>query len=151
MEKSLGTLTLINYNDDIIEHRSFKRELLNDTEFRKYFGEMFIKLSDDIFVESDELEIKKAYLVLDKDEIVGMVRIFSYHESGVANIQYAVSPSMRKKGYGKLILKEFTTFLLKNGITSIEGEISSSNIGSIKVALDLGFEKHNDKYRLRSK
>lgn len=49
MEQELNTLKLVSYNDQNMEHRKFKRELLNDTLFQEYFGQMFIKKSDDIF------------------------------------------------------------------------------------------------------
>lgn len=149
MEKNLDTLSIVSYDDNIQEHRNFKRELLTDEEFKKYFGEMFIKKADDIFTSSNDLEVKKAYLVKDFDEIVGMIRIFSYHESGVVNIQYAVRPSVRKQGYGSRILKEISNFLIQNNITCIEGNIDKNNIGSLKIATSLGYEKEEDKFRLR--
>ncbi|MBD9085238.1 GNAT family N-acetyltransferase [bacterium] len=149
MEQELNTLKLVSYNDQNMEHRKFKRELLNDTLFQEYFGQMFIKKSDDIFQTTDKIEIKKAYLVEDNGQIVGMIRLFSYHESGVVNIQYAVRPCMRRKGYGTKILREFSDFLIKNNIHCIEGDIDKNNIGSIKIATDLEFRKENDKYRLR--
>ena len=149
MERIFDKLMLVSYDNDNLEHRKFKNELLNDEEFRRYFGDMFIKNADDIFQKTDEIELKKAYLVLDNTEIVGMIRIFNYHESGTVTVQYAVSPKFRRQGYGKLILKELTDFLIKNGIKCIKGEINSSNIGSIKIAESLGFKKDESEYRLR--
>lgn len=149
MEKNLDTLSIVSYDDNLPEHRKFKRELLTDESFKEYFGEMFIKKADEIFTASNELETKKAYLVKDLDKIVGMIRIFSYHESGVANVQYAVRPSFRKQGYGSKILKELSNFLIQNNIRCIEGDIDKNNIGSLKIATSLGYEKEDDKFRLR--
>lgn len=149
VEKNLETLSIVSYDDSFIEHRKFKRELLSDDLFKEYFGAMFIKNADDIFTSSNELETKKAYLVKDLDEIVGMFRIFSYHQSGVINIQYAVRPSFRKKGYGSRILKELSNFLIQNNIRCIEGSIDKNNISSLKIATSLGYEKEENKFRLR--
>lgn len=151
MEKNLDTLSMVSYDDNLEEHRKFKKELLNDESFQKYFGEMFIKKASDIFTSSDHIELKKAYLVKDIDQIVGMIRIFSYHQSGVVNIQYAVRPSVRKQGYGSRILKEISEFLIQNNIRTIEGDIDKNNIGSLKIATSLGYEKEDDKFRLRRK
>lgn len=149
MEKKLDTLMIVSYDDDIIEHRQFKRSLLKDDDFKKYFGEMFINKQDEFFSASESIETKKVYLVKDEDKIVGMIRIYSYHESGVANIQYAVSPDCRKQGYGLRILKEITNFLLENNIHCIEGDIDKNNIGSINIATTLGYKDENNKYRMR--
>lgn len=141
MEIKLNKLDVINYDDNNQEHINFKRELLNDENFRRYFGETFMRKADQIFVSSNEMELKKAYLVKDDDLIVGMIRIFSYHQAGYVNIQYAVRPKCRNQGYGTQILKEISEFLLDNNIKCIEGEIDKNNLGSIKVATSLGYQK----------
>lgn len=150
MQQNLDNITLVSYDDTNADHRKFKRRLLSDDEFRRHFGDMFIKNADEIFEATENIELKKAYLILKEENIIGMFRIFSYHESGVVNIQYAVDPKQRRQGYGSLILKELTDFLFKNGIECVEGEIDSRNIGSIKVASNIGFENTNQlKYKLR--
>ena len=78
-----------------------------------------------------------------------MIRIFSYHEAGYINLQYAICPSLRNKNYGTKILKEVSHYFLANGIKCIELDIDKTNIGSIKCAINVGFEKENEKYRLR--
>lgn len=127
--------------------------LLADQEFKKYFGEFFIKNEEQYFETTNDVQIKKVFWVCDtenNDEIVGMVRIYSYHEAGYISIQYAVLPDYRKQGYGKLILKELSEFLLQNkDIRCIEGDIDKTNLGSIKVATSLGFKEENGKYKFR--
>lgn len=90
------------------------------------------------------------YWVTDENNIIGLVRIFSYHQLGYVNIQYAVLPDYRNLGYGKRILQEFSNYLMmQENIVCVEGEIDKSNIGSIKVATQIGYEQENNKYRFR--
>ncbi|MDD3452928.1 MAG: GNAT family N-acetyltransferase [Bacilli bacterium] len=149
MFKKLNDLNLIDYDDDNIKHKKFKNLLLSDLDFRNYFGDFFIKNSDNIFSSSEDLEVNKAYLLMDKDMIVGMIRIFSYHEAGFINLQYAVNPELRNLGYGTKILKEITKYFFENNIKCIDLNIDKNNIGSIKCAKNIGFEIKDEKYRLR--
>lgn len=111
--------------------------MLKDDDFRRYFGDFFIKNEDLIFDSSDSFEVGKAYLIIEEDQIIGLIRIFSYHEDGYINLQYAVSPSLRNKNYGTKILKEISHYFLKNGIKCIDLDIDKTNIGSIKCAINV--------------
>lgn len=150
MEKNIGKLVITSYDTNNNSHREFKNSLINDLEFKKYFGEFFLKRIDDIFTNSDSLEVDKAYIVLENDKIIGMIRIFSYHQLGFLNIQYAVNPEYRNQGYGKKILKEVSNYFLNNNnIKCISLDIDKNNIGSIKCALDAGYIFEENKYKLR--
>lgn len=63
MEQKLETLKLISFDKNNLEHNVAKRKLLNDDEFKKYFGEFFIKDADNYFNNSDKIELKKVYLI----------------------------------------------------------------------------------------
>lgn len=150
MEIKLNTLKIINYDTNNINHRQTKYEILKDENFKRYFGEFFIKDSDEYFQSSNNLEPKKVYWVIDENVIIGLVRIFSYHQLGYVNIQYAVLPSYRNLGYGKRILQEFSSYLMEQeNIVCVEVEIDKANIGSIKIATSIGYEQENNKYRFR--
>lgn len=150
MEIKLNTLKIINYDSNNEIHRKAKYEILRDDNFKKYFGDFFIKDSDLYFQDSNSLETKKIYWVTDQNNIVGMVRIFSYHQLGYVNIQYAVLPNYRNLGYGKRILQEFSSYLMsQENVVCVEGEIDKNNTGSIKIATQIGYEQENNKYRFR--
>lgn len=150
MEQKLETLKLLSFDKNNLEHNVAKRKLLNDDEFKKYFGEFFIKDADNYFNNSDKIELKKVYFIEEKDNIVGMIRFFSYHELGYVNIQYAVLPEYRCLGYGRKILSEMTKYIMNDSnIKCIEADIDKTNIGSIKIATSLGYNKENDKYKFR--
>lgn len=149
MEKNVGKLVIASYDTNNVSHRRFRDSLINDLEFRRYFGAFFLKRIDDIFTTSNSLEVDKAYLVLEDDKIIGMIRIYSYHQLGFLNIQYAVNPEYRNQGYGKKILKEVSNYFLNNNIKCISLDIDKNNIGSIKCALNAGYIFEDDKYKLR--
>ena len=150
MEQKLETLTMISFDSNNIMHHKAKRKFLLDPDFRKYFGEMFLKNEEEYFANSNTVELKKIYFIQDKNQIIGLVRFFSYHELGFVNIQYAVLPDFRKQGYGKKIVRELTSYLMKNGsIKCIETDIDKSNIGSIKSVLSAGYQNENGKYKYR--
>lgn len=149
MEKNIGKLVITSYDANNSSHRKFKESLINDLEFKKYFGQFFLKRIDDIFSNSNSLQVDKAYLILENDKIIGMIRIYSYHQLGFLNIQYAVNPQYRNQGYGKKILKEVSNYFLNDNIKCISLDIDKNNIGSIKCALDAGYTFEEDKYKLR--
>lgn len=150
MEQKLETLSMISFDNDNIMHNKVKREFLFDSDFRKYFGEMFLKDEEKYFKNSDHIELKKVYFIKDNDQIIGLVRFFSYHELGFVNIQYAVLPDYRRQGYGKKIVKELTNYLMKNyDIKCIEADIDKNNVGSIKTVLSVGYQNENGKYKYR--
>lgn len=49
MEQKLETLSMISFDNDNIMHNKVKREFLFDSDFRKYFGEMFLKDEEKYF------------------------------------------------------------------------------------------------------
>lgn len=149
MRENIDRLSIVSYDAKNIKHKEFKKELLKDEEFKKYFGNFFLSRIDDIFTGSNTLEVGKAYLVEEKEEVIGMIRIFSYHEAGFINIQYAVGKEYRNQGYGKELLKEISKYFLNKDIKRISLDIDKNNIGSIKCALDAGYEKENNSYVLR--
>lgn len=150
MEQELETLKLVSYDKNNLKHNKAKISLLSDFNFKKYFGDFFLRDADEYFTNSDKIELKKIYLIEDNNDIVGMIRLFSYHELGYINIQYAVLPEYRGFGYGKRILSEITKYIMSDpNIKCVEGDIDKTNIGSIKIATSIGYNKENDKYRFR--
>jgi len=141
MKINLETLILSSYDDNNKNHRLFKYGLSNDTEFQKYFGQFFMKNIDEIFAESESLEINKAYLIEEEKEVIGMIRIFEKRSNSI-NLQYAVSKEYRRLGYGKKILEEVTNFFIRvENIDCIKLDIDKYNNGSIKCAESLDFVK----------
>ena len=59
MKQKLETLSMISFDDNIM-HNKVKREFLLDSDFRKYFGEMFLKDEEEYFKNSDHIELKKS-------------------------------------------------------------------------------------------
>lgn len=149
MDKKIGDFELVSYDNMNVEHVKFKNELTKDQDFKNYFGTFFAKNIDDIFASANELEVNKAFLLLDDEKIIGMIRIFSYHEAGFLNLQYAINPLYRNQKYGTRILKEISNYLFENGVKVIDLNIDKSNIGSIKCATKVGYEQYEEKYRLR--
>lgn len=149
MIENIDRLSIVSYDSNDARHRKFKNDLIKDEEFKRYFGDFFLKRVDDIFTDSEFLEVDKAYLVVDNETIIGMIRIFSYHEAGFINIQYAVAKECRNQGYGKELLREITKYFLNKNIKCISLDIDKNNIGSIKCALNVGYKRENNIYVLR--
>lgn len=151
MEISLSKLKIVSYDSTNEIHRKCKYDFLKDEQFIKFFGQFFVKNSDEYFKNSTELEIKKIYYIVFKEEIIGLIRLFDIRENGMIDLQYAVSPEYRGLGYGNLLLKEVTDYLLKNN-KSIRLDINKNNANSIKCALKNSYEQEkveNDTIRYR--
>jgi len=152
MELKLDTLTLKSYDSNCDKHTRYKNSLEYDDDFVKYFGHFFIKNIDDIFVASDTLEVNKAYILEDNDEVIGMIRIFKKTFNGVIELQYAVSKEYRKNGYGIKILKEMSNYFMSiKDINCIKLDIDKNNIGSITCATSLGYIKDDSETYKRTK
>ena len=149
MKKKIGNFDLVSYDPINSEHFNLKLELRNDPNFKKYFGEFFLKNIDDIFAPSNDLEVGKAYVVLEKNQVIGMIRIFSCHSAGYMEIQYAIRPILRNQGYGSKVLKELTQYFLDNEMVCISLDIDKNNVASIKCALNNGYAFEDNKYRKR--
>ena len=140
MVLELETLVLKSYDNNNNKHTSYKNSLEYDEDFVKFFGHFFIKNIDSIFVHSDTLEVNKAYIIEDNEEVIGMIRIFRKTFNGVIELQYAVSREYRRIGYGTKILKEISDyFMLNNEVNCIKLDINKNNIGSITCAKSLGY------------
>ena len=59
MKQKLETLSLISFDNNIM-YNKVKREFLLDSDFRKYFSEMFLKDEEEYFKNSDHIELKKS-------------------------------------------------------------------------------------------
>src|SRR5574344_2541065 len=151
MTIKLDKLILQSYDNKNEQHRNFKYSILRDESFNKFFGQMFIKNSDEYFKETDNLEVKKIYLIQDEENIIGMIRLFDKNNFDIINLQYAVAPEFRNMGYGKKILKEISEYF-KN--YTIDLDINKNNIPSINCAIDSGFtnyKQENEEIRYRRK
>ena len=59
MEQELETLKLVSYDKNNLKHNKAKISLLSDFNFKKYFGEFFLRDADEYFTNSDKIELKK--------------------------------------------------------------------------------------------
>lgn len=86
MEISLSKLKIVSYNSTNEIHRKCKYDFLKDEQFIKFFGQFFVKNSDEYFKNSTELEIKKIYYIVFKEEIIGLIRLFDIRENGMIDL-----------------------------------------------------------------
>lgn len=140
MEIELEKFKLVSYDSKNETHRNCKYKFLKDEQFVKFFGQFFIKNSDEYFSDSNELEIKKVYFIEEEEKIIGLVRFFDIKESGIVDLQYAVNPEYRGLGYGNILLKEVTEYLLNNN-KLIRLDIDKNNLNSIKCAIRNNYEE----------
>jgi len=147
MTLELESLVLKSYDRTNKKHLNFKNGLNYDLLFIKFFGQFFLKNIDEIFVSSIELEINKAYIIEENDDVVGMIRIFKKNFNKEITLQYAVAEDYRNKGYGKKILKEISDyFMTVKDISCIKLDIDKNNLASIDCAEKVGYEFNNDAY-----
>ena len=150
MKIKLDSLIISSYDRTNKNHLNFKLGLYNDEMFINYFGQFFLKKIDEIFDNSNELEVNKAYLIEDNENVVGMIRIFKKSFNGVIELQYLVSKNYRNSGYGTKILKEVSNYLIStNDVTCIKLDIDKTNKGSIVCATKVGYNKEDNYYSVK--
>ena len=114
-------------NDPLVRYNSIKTDPISRDEHRKWFQE---KLRD-----------KNAHLfVLTAGRLpVGQVRLDE--KDGSANLDYAVDPDFRGRGWGTVLLGQAVHYAWRQGIKSITADVKEANIPSCKVLSKSGFKE----------
>lgn len=150
MEIKLGrgtnSLTVTNYDSNDIDKVRFVREIGIDKDIRKFVSpEIENYLMRPTY--TDGIESSVAYLVKDKDKIVGFFKPSMYYGTDIG-IDYGIHPNYRRCGYGSRMLIEISNYFFERNIKSITLCIDNSNIPSINTAIAAGFKKENVGYQM---
>ncbi len=129
------------YDFSLESHREFAKDLIRDPNVDKYLKNV------DAFIYNDtEMPLNNAYLVGNKDNIVGYINL--YERINAVEMDYAVGPKFRgirnnsNETIGCQILRETSEYIFENYdfIKFISLYIEKSNIRSIKAAQRAGFK-----------
>ena len=144
-------LSLIKPSKSLVEQIKFYKkefdisEEVDGTSLLMDFSNIFEWLEQIKLYESADTLPKKEYviayqylLIRDKDfKILGMANLRKNLNDYLFNfgghIGYSISPSERKKGYGKIILKKTIEEAKKLGMHDLLLTCNDENIGSIKI------------------
>ena len=135
MNIKLRTLNIASFNEYDKRQIRFVKEIKNDplvTYFvSRQLEEQLTKSSND-----DDLVINDTYIILDKKNPIGFIRLARLNELGTLELHYGVKSECRKQGYGTKILLEVGDYLLanRNDVKKIKLDIKENNIASIKCA-----------------
>jgi len=114
----------------------------NDKEYRyKTIEEVRNKIQSDLNYEAGRIPEDKlqayCYWVMEDEKVIGTSRLRpklnERFEKIGGNIGYDVSPSYRRKGYGKKVLKMTLEEAKKIGMREVLITCNDSNIGSCKI------------------
>ncbi len=137
MKIDLETLSILNYDKSDKQYK-FAQELSNDEMISRYVPcnvKAFILGSQ----EDDDLRVSSAYIIADKNKLIGFIHIFSSFNK-LYTLNYGVHPNYRNQGYGTKILKEVSDYTLSEKNKGVRISISKTNEYSIKAALAAGYE-----------
>jgi len=120
-------LAYIKINDEHYLNK-YKKALVN---FQSYLNDIY-NYSKGYDLPQGEV-ITSTFWLIDKKEVVGVVRI-RHEEVGTAgHIGYDISPDFRNKGYGNVILKHALEKVEEIGIKEIVLTCNIDNIASKKI------------------
>lgn len=134
----LESIELINYNE---KYKNILEQINKDNLHH------YVKQVDERLLlngENVDFKLDCGYLVKYMDKIIGYVYL-----SNISNyrmyIEYLILFSERNKGYGHMVLKEITDFILSNyNIKRICLDIDKSNLASMNTALSCGYMYEDD-------
>ena len=134
----LESIELINYNE---KYKNILEQINKDNLHH------YVKQIDERLLlngESVDFKLDCGYLVKYMDKVIGYVYL-----SNISNyrmyIEYLILFSERNKGYGHMVLKEITDFILSNyNIKRICLDIDKSNLASMNTALSCGYMYEDD-------
>lgn len=155
MEKfRIGSLDYSPYNNHNKEHLNFLNSLLEEVENQ---GELEERLGDISYMfdhsyqelENFSLYNSNAYLVYDKESIIGFVYMY-LNDLNELLLYMGIKDSFRRLGYASKITSELTDYILKNfAIKGIKVQVESDNIGSLKAIQKSGFEHLEDDFYIK--
>ena len=140
-----GVLEFISFNNSEV-HNEFIDELAKDKDVKKYLKGLKSKIKK---INTNSM-YQNGYIVRDiqKDELIGYLYLDKPYEKEM-DISYAVHPDYRLEGYGRMILKSSSDFILEKdkSIENIALIINPDNYASKRVAESVGFvQEGNIKY-----
>jgi len=118
-------------NDPVTRKNSFNSDYMNKKEHRKWLYESLKNPQRQIFI-----------LVSSTNEKIGQVR-FDNKEYTEAEIDIAISPNYRGRGYGTNAIKKASDIYLNNfKVDNIMAKIKNDNIASIIAFKRAGFKEN---------
>lgn len=138
----LDNFFLSEYDTKNIDHKTTIIELENDTEGRKYLGNLEYHI-DMVNKRQEENRCNHAYIAYYNDTPIGFISITNKDES--YQISYGIRPKNRGEYLGALLLQEFSEKMYEvypeiNTLTLI---INDLNTGSRKTADLAGYTQEN--------
>ena len=125
MNIPIGNLTITSFCSQNATHIKFRHDLSQDDAFYEFVS---IDIEKDLHeVSNDEkLELENAYIIQDKDKLVGYIYIEGISETEeIVELRYAIHPEFRRlgylgysdsnrRGYWEQILEECSRYLFYN-------------------------------------
>lgn len=113
-------------NEEAVRKNSFSKEDISYEQHKQWFTNKM--KNKDMF-----------YILKQEDAVIGQVRVEKI-DIGLL-ISYSIDVKKRGKGYGKIIVQLLEKELLKYRINEkIIGYVKESNVASVKIFMDLGYE-----------
>lgn len=136
----LDNFILEEYNNHDFEHKKLVSKLNNDASVYRFLGiiEMYI---NNCLKQGEINGIDTFYVAKYNNEVIGFIALNVIEDK--FEISYAILPEYRKEYLASLLLQEFSEAIFSqyNYVDKIYLQINQQNIGSIKTATLVGFEK----------
>ena len=136
----LKSLSITNYDSQIMDNVKFLKEIEKDEEINRNMDDAPLALERSNGVTN--LRLGLAYLVKDKDSVIGLIRLAKPNaQVHDISIDIAIRPIYRHKGYGTILLKEVSDYIFRNStlIKKIKLSIDSSNVNGVRCAASANF------------
>ncbi len=150
----IGSLEYAPYNNHNKEHLLFLRDLLEEIEeegeLEKRMGDIEYMFSHSYKeLNSFQVDNPNAYLVYDKNNIVGFVYMYVNKEQELL-LYLGIHKDFRNRGYSSRINQELPLYLLNNfPIKGIRVQVEKDNIPSVKAITKAGFVPIGDDFYIK--
>ncbi len=152
----ISSLDYSPYDNGNKSHRDFLKSLLREIEEEGELGErlgdieyMFLNSYQDI--DEFRLDNQNAYLIESDGVLVGFVYLYVNKER-VVLIYMGILEEFRSRGYGSLVTRELTDYILENfDVKGIQVQVESDNIRSLKAIKRAGFQNIYDDFYFKGR
>lgn len=138
----LDSFFLIEFCPDNLEHQQILQQIEATPDGQKFLGNLSYAIQR-IHQRREVHPFNMAYIVYFFDEPMGYISISFLEEQ--YQISYGIIPEMQGQYLGSFLLMEFSDFLFQRfpEIQKLILKIKQDNLGSIKLAQKVGYEKED--------
>ena len=120
------------------KHYTLIRKMSRDDKIKNFISHRFVNWVEDMPISKDNFEIGKPYVIVRDNKYIGILGTLDMSYDDIIDFWCAIDKDERSKGYGDVILREITNYLVEEH-ADVRLRINKRNKTSMNRAVKNGF------------